>query len=92
LAILSAAAVFAARLFAPCRLPRFKIDDIGVFEYVADRAAAITVIIRRLELLRGTQPSRVKVISDNFKHAAEEVTLSEIEALCCLKFAWSPIR
>jgi hypothetical protein len=55
------------------------------------------VIIRRLQLLRATQPGRVKVISDNPKHhAAEEVALSEIEivgkALCCLKFAWSPIR
>jgi hypothetical protein len=52
------------------------------------------VIIRCLQLLRATQPGRVKVISD--KHAAEEVTLSEIEivgkALCCLKFAWLPIR
>jgi hypothetical protein len=37
------------------------------------------VIIRRLQLLRATQPGRVKVISDNPKHAAEEVTLSEIE-------------
>jgi hypothetical protein len=48
------------------------------------------VIIRRLQLLRATQPARVKAISDNPKHAAEEVTLSEIEivgkALCCLKF------
>jgi hypothetical protein len=48
------------------------------------------VIIRGLQLLRATQPARVKVISDNPKHAAEEVTLSEIEivgkALCCLKF------
>ena len=54
------------------------------------------MIIRRLQLLRATEPGRVKVISDNPKHAAEEVTLSEIEivgkALCCLKFAWSPIR
>jgi hypothetical protein len=54
------------------------------------------VIIRRLQLLRATQPARVKVISDNPKHAAEEVALSEIEivgkALCCLKIALSPIR
>ena len=53
------------------------------------------MIIRRLQLLRATQPARVKVISDNPKHAAEEVALSEIEivgeALCCLKFALSPI-
>jgi transcriptional regulator with XRE-family HTH domain len=47
------------------------------------------VIVRRLQLLRAAQPARVKVISDNPKHAAEEVALSEIEivgkALCCLK-------
>ena len=47
------------------------------------------VIIRRLQLLRAAQPSRVKIISDNPKHAAEEVALSEIElvgkALCVLK-------
>ena len=54
------------------------------------------MIIRRLQLLRATQPARVKVISDNPKHVAEEVALSEIEivgkALCCLKFALSAIR
>jgi transcriptional regulator with XRE-family HTH domain len=47
------------------------------------------VIIRRLQLLRAARPSRVKIISDNLKHAAEEVALSELEivgkALCCLK-------
>jgi transcriptional regulator with XRE-family HTH domain len=47
------------------------------------------VIVRRLQILRAAQPSRVKVISDNPKHAAEEVPLTDIEvvgkALCCLK-------
>jgi phage repressor protein C with HTH and peptisase S24 domain len=47
------------------------------------------VIVRRLQLLRAAQPSRVKVISDNPKHAAEEAALSEIDivgkALCCMK-------
>jgi transcriptional regulator with XRE-family HTH domain len=47
------------------------------------------VIIRRLQLLRAAQPSRVKIISDNPKHAAEELELSDLEivgkALCCLK-------
>ena len=47
------------------------------------------VIVRRLQLLRAAQPSRVKIISDNSKHAAEEVALNEIEvvgrALGCLK-------
>jgi transcriptional regulator with XRE-family HTH domain len=47
------------------------------------------VIVRRLQLLRASQPPRVKVISDNPKHAAEEVPLNDIEivgkALCYLK-------
>ena len=68
----------------------------GLEPLFSPREGELTVIIRRLQLLRATQPGRVKVISDNPKHAAEEVTLSEIEivgkALCCLKFAWSPIR
>jgi phage repressor protein C with HTH and peptisase S24 domain len=37
------------------------------------------IIVRRLQLLRTAQPSRVKIISDNPKHAAEEVALSELE-------------
>jgi len=48
------------------------------------------VIVRRLQLLRAAQSGRVKIISDNPKHAAEEVALGELEivgkALCCLKF------
>jgi transcriptional regulator with XRE-family HTH domain len=55
----------------------------------AIRDAFENVIIRRLQLLRAAQPSRVKIISDNPKHAAEEVALSDVEvvgkALCCLK-------
>jgi len=47
------------------------------------------VIIRRLQLLRATRPSRVKIISDNPKHAVEEVDLNDLEivgrARCCLK-------
>ena len=47
------------------------------------------VIIRRLQLLRAAHPSQVKIISDNPKHAAEEVSLTDVEvagkALCCLK-------
>ena len=46
-------------------------------------------IVRRLQVLRAAQPSRVKVISDNPKHAVEEVALGEIEivgkVLCVLK-------
>jgi transcriptional regulator with XRE-family HTH domain len=37
------------------------------------------VIVRRLQLLRASQPPRVKMISDNPKHAAEEVDLSDLE-------------
>jgi transcriptional regulator with XRE-family HTH domain len=55
----------------------------------AIRDAFDNVIVRRLQLLRAVQPARVKVISDNPKHAAEEAPLGEIEivgkALCCLK-------
>jgi transcriptional regulator with XRE-family HTH domain len=47
------------------------------------------VIVRRLQLLRAAQSGRVKIISDNPKHAAEEVALGELEivgkAACCLK-------
>jgi transcriptional regulator with XRE-family HTH domain len=47
------------------------------------------VIIRRLQLLRAAHPSRVKIISDNPKHPAEEALLTDIEvvgkALCCLR-------
>jgi transcriptional regulator with XRE-family HTH domain len=47
------------------------------------------VIVRRLQLLRASRPTRVKIISDNPKHAAEEVALDNLEivgkALCCLK-------
>jgi transcriptional regulator with XRE-family HTH domain len=47
------------------------------------------VVVRRLQPLRAAQPSRVKIISDNPKHAAEEVPLADVEivgkVLCCLK-------
>jgi transcriptional regulator with XRE-family HTH domain len=45
--------------------------------------------VRRLQVLRSTSPTRVKIISDNSKHAAEEIPLSELEivgkVVCCLK-------
>jgi len=48
------------------------------------------MIVRRLHLLRVAQSGRVKIISDNPKHAAEEVALGDLEivgkAVCCLKF------
>jgi transcriptional regulator with XRE-family HTH domain len=55
----------------------------------AIRDAFENVIVRRLQLLRAAQPSRVKIISDNPKHAAEEVALIDIEivgkAACVFK-------
>jgi transcriptional regulator with XRE-family HTH domain len=55
----------------------------------AIRDAFENVIVRRLQLLRAAQPSRVKIISDNPKHAAEEIALGDIEivgkAACVFK-------
>jgi transcriptional regulator with XRE-family HTH domain len=55
----------------------------------AIRDSSDNVIVRRLQLLRAARPPRVKIISDNPKHAAEDAALDEIEivgkALCCLK-------
>jgi transcriptional regulator with XRE-family HTH domain len=55
----------------------------------AIRDAFDSVIVRRLQLLRSGGPSRVKVISDNPNHAAEEVSLSELKivgkVVCCLR-------
>jgi phage repressor protein C with HTH and peptisase S24 domain len=55
----------------------------------AIRDSSENVIIRRVQLLRAARPSRVKIISDNTKHAVEEAALDEIEivgkALSCLK-------
>jgi hypothetical protein len=45
--------------------------------------------LKRLQLLRSSRPTRVKIISDNPNHATEEVPLSKLEivgkVLCCLK-------
>jgi transcriptional regulator with XRE-family HTH domain len=47
------------------------------------------IVIKRLQLIRSSKPTRIKIISDNPNHATEEVTLSELEivgkVLCCLK-------
>ena len=47
----------------------------------AIRDAFDSVIIRRLQLLRAAHSSRVKIISDNPKHATEEVALSDVEVV-----------
>jgi len=48
-----------------------------------------SIVVKRLQLLRASHPTRVKVISDNPTHASDEVPLSELEivgkAICCLK-------
>ena len=47
------------------------------------------IIIKRLQVLRSSRPTRVKVISDNPNHPSEEIQLQELEVvgkvLCCLK-------
>jgi phage repressor protein C with HTH and peptisase S24 domain/DNA-binding XRE family transcriptional regulator len=47
------------------------------------------IIVRRLQVLRSSRPTRVRVIADNSKHPSEETPLNELEivgrALCCLK-------
>jgi transcriptional regulator with XRE-family HTH domain len=48
-----------------------------------------SIVVKRLQLLRASRPTRVKIISDNANHPSEEVALSELEivgkVLCCLK-------
>ncbi len=55
----------------------------------AIRDAFGSIVVKRLQILRSSHPTRVKIISDNPTHPAEEVRLSELEvvgkALCCLK-------
>ena len=48
-----------------------------------------SIVVKRLQLLRASRPTRVKIISDNANYPNEEVALSELEivgkVLCCLK-------
>jgi transcriptional regulator with XRE-family HTH domain len=48
-----------------------------------------SIVVKRLQLLRSSRPTRVKIISDNANHPTEEAPLSELEivgkAICCLK-------
>jgi transcriptional regulator with XRE-family HTH domain len=48
-----------------------------------------SVIVRRLQVLRSSRPTRIRVIADNAKHPSEEIPLSELDIvgriLCCLK-------
>jgi transcriptional regulator with XRE-family HTH domain len=55
----------------------------------AIRDALAGIVVKRLQLLRSVRPSRVKIISDNPNHAAEEVPIDELEivgkAIGCIK-------
>jgi len=55
----------------------------------AIRDAFKSVIVKRLQVLRSSRPTGVKVISDNPTHPSEEVPLGELQivgkVLCCLK-------
>lgn len=55
----------------------------------AIRDAMEGVVVKRLQLLRAARPPRVKIISDNPKHAAEESPSTDLEivgkVVCCLK-------
>jgi len=55
----------------------------------AIRDAIGNIVIKRLQLVRASRPSRVKVISDNANHATEEIPVSDLEivgkVLCGLK-------
>jgi transcriptional regulator with XRE-family HTH domain len=48
-----------------------------------------SIVVKRLQVLRSSRPTRVNVISDNPNHPSEEILLSEMEivgkVLCCLK-------
>ena len=48
-----------------------------------------SVVIKRLQLVRSSRPTRVKIISDNAHHATEEIPVSDLEivgkVLCGLK-------
>lgn len=47
------------------------------------------IVVKRLQVMRSSRPTKVKVISDNPNHANEEAPLAELEivgkVLCCLK-------
>ena len=47
------------------------------------------IVVKRLQIVRSSRPTRVKIISDNPNHPSEEIPLSELEVvgkvLCCLK-------
>jgi transcriptional regulator with XRE-family HTH domain len=55
----------------------------------AMRDALKGIVVKRLQLLRSARPPRVRIISDNPSHPAEEVPINDLEivgkVVCCLK-------
>jgi phage repressor protein C with HTH and peptisase S24 domain len=47
------------------------------------------IVVKRLQVMRSSRPTRVKIISDNPNHASEEMPVGDLEVvgkvLCCLK-------
>jgi transcriptional regulator with XRE-family HTH domain len=47
------------------------------------------IVVKRLQVVRSSRPTRVKIISDNTNHPSEEIPLGDLEivgkVLCCLK-------
>ena len=47
------------------------------------------IVVKRLQVLRSSRPTRLKIISDNPNHPSEEAPLGDLEivgkVLCCLK-------
>jgi len=47
------------------------------------------IVAKRLQVVRGSKPTRVKIISDNPNHGKEETALSDLQVvgkiLCCMK-------
>ena len=47
------------------------------------------IVVKRLQVVRNTKPTRLKIISDNANHNVEEMPLSDLQivgkVLCCLK-------
>ena len=48
-----------------------------------------SIVVKRLQVMRNTKPTKVKIISDNSNHNNEETPLSDLEVvgkvLSCLK-------
>jgi transcriptional regulator with XRE-family HTH domain len=48
-----------------------------------------SIVVKRLQTVRSSRPTRIKIISDNATHLTEEVPLKELQVvgkvLCCLK-------